>query len=180
MSTPVNTSTKRYQGFSFWTCTMEESPIQIRWNWQLKKKQMYNGENTLKTVYETHANASAMNLRTKGTATQFTDTRINGITRASHRVVVRLAWHGYKPPLLVLYSDVQKSAHKSCTRYKDRYHDSSHKFCGYMVSGDLCLRPDCSPPACRQLCSRWAPFSSFKSTFTPCHKLNTRGRRQIQ
>ena len=61
--------------------------------------QMYSGEKSVKTVWETHADALATILRTRGTASQFTDTRIDGITRASHRVAVRLACHRCKVPL---------------------------------------------------------------------------------
>ena len=63
---------------------------------------MYSGEKPVKTVWETHADALAMILRTRGTASQFTDTRIHGITRASPRVVVRLPGHGCKSRLLTV------------------------------------------------------------------------------
>ncbi|KAE9372470.1 hypothetical protein N431DRAFT_558297 [Stipitochalara longipes BDJ] len=55
---------------------------------ELLVKAMYSGEKPVRTVWETHADALAMIPRSRGTASQFTDARINGITRASHRVVM--------------------------------------------------------------------------------------------
>lgn len=49
---------------------------------------MYSGDKPVKTVWETHVDALATILRLRGTESQFTDTRISGITRAAHRVVV--------------------------------------------------------------------------------------------
>jgi hypothetical protein len=49
---------------------------------------MYSGEKPVKTVWGAHSDALATILRLRGTVSQFTVARINGIMRAAHRAVV--------------------------------------------------------------------------------------------